>query len=119
FEEEDRLAAKISALRPYTKVALNPRTPTARSLLGLLTNAQETETKDESISIGYGLPKHYDLSWRRKVTSVEDHEGQHLILVAFDPKEIVGYAGFEVSLIYQPEENAISAFYHLKLVYVH
>lgn len=119
YELEDQLD-KLQSLRQYTKVATNPRRPSARNLLKILREAKQGLLPDESISISHGLPEQYDLQWdRQRKPDGDDTEGQFLVLVAQDGDNPVGFAGLGITLIHDAERKQIDICHSLELVYVH
>ncbi len=119
YELEDQLD-KLQSLRPYTKVATNPRRPSARTLLKIFREAKQRLLPDESISISHGLPDQYDLQWdRQRKSDGDDTEGQFLVLVAQDGDQLVGFAGLGITLIHDAVRKQIDICHSLELVYVH
>lgn len=119
YELEEQLE-HFQSLRSYTKVAINPRRPSARSLLKIFLEAKERQLPNESISITHGLPDKYELRWTRERKSEEDDtEGQFLVLVAQDGDQPVGFAGLGITLIHDAERKQVDICHALELVYVH
>jgi len=119
YELEEQLE-QLQNLRPYTKVAANPRRPSARSLLKIFREAKERLLPDESISLTHGLPDKYQLRWdRQRKSDGEDTEGQFVVQVAQDGGEPVGFAGVGISLLHYPLRKQIDLCFSLELVYVH
>lgn len=54
----------------------------------------------------------------REVSAGEDHEGQALAVVVFDPVHPVGYAGLQVSLLHDAVEREVFLSFRPELVYV-
>lgn len=114
------LLEKLKNLRPFTNVTVNPRRPSAQSLLKIFREAQETLLPGEAISLGYGLDKKYMLRWERQRKSVsDDMEGQAFILVAFNGAHPAGFAGLRITLIHDAESKRIYISQSVSLVYVH
>ncbi|WP_374496609.1 GNAT family N-acetyltransferase [Vogesella indigofera] len=119
YEVENKLE-EIQHLRPYTKISANPRRPSARSMLKVFRDAQEQLLRDESISLTYGLPDKYALRWdRQRNADGEESEGQHVVLVALEGNDPVGFAGFVIRLTQDSERKQIDISHSLNLVYVH
>ncbi len=119
YELDDQLE-QLQNLRPYTKVAANPRSPSARSLLKFFREAKQRLLPEESVSLSHGLPDKYDLQWdRQRKSDGDDIEEQFLVLVAQDGDDLVGFAGVGISLLHFPERKQIDICHSLELVYVH
>jgi GNAT superfamily N-acetyltransferase len=111
--------ARLAARRPFSKVALNPRRPSARALATRLRAAQSKELTDEPILVTYGLNESYDRKWERTCDKDGfDSEGQHLVLVAYDPVQPVGYNAWGVGVVHDSEDRRLFLSFTLELVYV-
>lgn len=117
----DEFLDGIVKLRPYTKIVLNPNAPSAISLLEFFASDAEKHNIDDDVNIHYGLPKKYDLHWRRIIRDDFDSEGQYLVLVAFsvNREEPVGYLGLKPWINHDPDERELLLLnFDLKLIYV-
>lgn len=102
--------------RTPTKVIVNPDGLSAVELTTILERAQADHMPDEPIQIQHGIPAAFE-QWTR---DTEEHVREHqwLTVVAYEQETVIGYAGMEVSVVYDTDKGDATLFIQAEMVYV-
>jgi len=112
--------------RPSTKVVVNPRRPSLKTLEAFFRNEQRRYSPGEHVNVGYGLPtdeekrRVYRQTWTVETDMDGIWEGQDLVVVAFGPDTAkpVGYFSFKVKVTLDREDHVADLQIEPVLVYV-
>lgn len=111
--QESRLSylETLALLRDQSPLSINPSSHSAAKLLDIF---KDSDTTENSVSIKYGIPNLFDLSWRCISEDVlgetEFEEGQYLVLIIYDNDDPVGFQSFNCRIDHPLEDQHPSSF---------
>jgi len=118
FDDIDKFLERFDGRQP-TRIEINPRRFSLSRLRVWLAEAEQFKSTDEAISVDYGLPKQtYDYDASNETVDGLPTLSQHLVLVAFDGRSPVGYAGMTYSITDVRQEQHAGLCIELHLVYI-
>lgn len=111
--QESRLSylETLALLRDQSTVSINPSSHSASKLLDIF---RDTEIGESHVSIEYGIPNKFDVSWmcasEYDLEKTRYTEGQNLVLVIYENEDPIGFQSFDCRITYPFKDRLASSF---------